>query len=332
MVADPWPRTITKTRADQQAEAEAEAAERWRQPGPSQSAPPAATAERATPGEEFTDAARRVWISRGVAGMAAAGCATWLAKVLLAPSPLAPAAVGLIAGGLTLVLPRVGWLALTAAAAATAISEGQPGVALLIAIAMLVPVVLMVLRPTAWPLAAGAPALGVLGLAGAWPALAGRAGTPWRRAALGAAGWIFLVLATPLAGRVLYLPPISGIPPPTAWGGSAFDAFHQVLVPIVTSGALAPVPVWALGAAVLPWLVRGRSLAWTWRRRSCGAHSWSRPRRPRSRRRAGTAALGAAPSATLGAVAAAAVALAPSALAAWRGRSRLAGGSQPGFP
>jgi hypothetical protein len=197
---------------------------------------------------------------------------------------------------------------------------------------MLVPALLMVLRPTAWPLAAGAPALGVLGLAGAWPALAARAGTPWRRAALAAAGWIFLVLVTPLAGHVLYLPPIAGVPPPTAWAGSPYDTFHQVFVPIVTSGALAPVPVWALGAAVLPWLVRGRSLAWD----VLAAVMWSAflvsATAAAVSAAHGHGGLQAAPSATLGAVAAAAVALAPSALSAWRARTRLAGGSEAGFP
>jgi hypothetical protein len=292
VVVDPWPRTVTGTPAGQEPE------DRWREQSPTSSAAPAAAPAASEPEDELSPAARRLWVSRGLAGMAAAGCATWLANVPLAPSPLAPAAVGLMAGGLTLVLPRLGWLALTAAAGATAVSQGRPGLALLILIAMLVPALLMVLRPTAWPLAAGAPALGVLGLAGAWPALAARAGTPWRRAALAAAGWIFLVLVTPLAGHVLYLPPIAGVPPPTAWAGSPYDTFHQVFVPIVTSGALAPVPVWALGAAVLPWLVRGRSLAWD----------------------------------VLAAVAAAAVALAPSALSAWRARTRLAGGSEAGFP
>jgi hypothetical protein len=34
-----------------------------------------------------------------------------------------------------------------------------------------------------------------------------------------------------------------------------------VLAPLVSSGALAPALVWAGAAAVLPWVVRGRSLA-----------------------------------------------------------------------
>ena len=103
-------------------------------------------------------------------------------------------------------------------------------------------------------------------------------------------------------------------------------------MPIVTSGALAPLPVWAVGAAVLPWLVRGRSLAldllaavmWTAFVVSATATAISAVHTH--------GGLSAAPTATLGAVAAAAVALAPSALGAWRARGRVAAGSEPGFP
>jgi hypothetical protein len=38
-------------------------------------------------------------------------------------------------------------------------------------------------------------------------------------------------------------------------------AVHDVLVPVITSGVLAGAVVWAIAAAALPWLLRGRSLA-----------------------------------------------------------------------
>ncbi len=328
VVTDAWPRTKTVTSGSPGAADE----DVWRdrpqvrsQPSAAQAAAPAASAE--------SDAAeRRLWVSRGLAGIAAAGCATWLAKVPLAPAPLAPAAAGLIAGGLTLLLPRIGWLTLAAAAAAAAISESSPGIALLILIAMLVPVALMILRPTAWALAAGAPALGLAGLGGAWPALAGRAGTAWRRGALAAAGWVFLLLATPLGGRVLYLPTIVPVPPPARWAGSLYETVHQVLLPIATSGAVAGALPWALGAAVLPWLVRGRSLVVD----LLAAVVWSAVVVVATTAAVaavhGGGTVRAAPSATLGAVVAAAAALAPTALAAWRSRGLAAGGSRPGFP
>ncbi|MDQ6836421.1 MAG: hypothetical protein M3016_09570, partial [Actinomycetota bacterium] len=130
----------------------------------------------------------------------------------------------------------------------------------LIVLAALVPCVLVPWRATTWPLAGAAIALGVAGVAGAWPAVAGRAGSAWRRAALGASGWIWLLLAGPLAGHGLYLNWLPGSPT-AAWDGSLSATWTQVLVGLVRSGALAPAVVWAVAAAVLPWIVRGRSLA-----------------------------------------------------------------------
>jgi hypothetical protein len=70
----------------------------------------------------------------------------------------------------------------------------------------------------------------------------------WARAALGAAGLWWLLLAEPLLDRELAV----GTPP-----GSAGD----VLETLATSGVLLLAPLWAAAAVVLPWLVRGRSLA-----------------------------------------------------------------------
>src|ERR1700751_5920649 len=40
------------------------------------------------------------------------------------------------------------------------------------------------------------------------------------------------------------------------WTGSLSDAMHAILAPAVRSGVVAPALVWAVGAAVLPWLGR----------------------------------------------------------------------------
>jgi serine/threonine protein kinase len=273
----------------------------------------------------------QVWIARGLAALGAAATAAWLAVVALSPAPAPPFALAAVAGGLTLLLPRVGWLTLGAAACAIAAAQDHPGTAVVIAIAALIPVLLLIRRPTAWPLAAGAPALGLLGLAGAWPALAGRATTVWRRAALGFTGWIWLVLAAPVANRVFYLPLLPGTPALRDWAGSPHETVHQVLTPMLTSGALAPAPLWALAAAVLPWLVRRRSLALD----TIRAVVWSAVL-VSATGVAVTAAHGggglrAAPGATVGAVVGAAIALTPSAAAAWRSRGGLEGGSEAGF-
>jgi serine/threonine protein kinase len=272
-----------------------------------------------------------VWISRGLAALAAGIAAAWLAIVPLSPVPAPPFALAGLAAVLTLLLPRIGWLTLGAAACATAVAQDQPGAAILIATAVLTPVILLIRRPTAWPLAVGAPALGLLGLAGAWPALAGRATTVWQRAALGFSGWIWLVLAAPLADRVFYLPRIPGIPPPTDWAGSPDQTIHHVLTPVLSSGALAPAPVWALAAAVLPWLVRCRSLPLD----TIRAVVWSAVLVSATGVAViaahGSGGLRAAPSATVGAVVGAVIALAPSVAAAWRTRGSLEGGSAAGF-
>jgi len=197
-------------------------------------------------------------LTRGAAAAATGALTAWLASTALAGPLVPPAVAGLVAAAAVLLLPRLGWAAVLLALSATAAAQGRPGAALTVLAAMLLPVVLLPMQPTLWPLAAGAPALGLIGvagLAGAWPALAGRAATPWRRAALAAVGWAWLLLAAPLAGRALYLPQ-TGVPP--QWTSSLSDGIHGVLVPILQSGALAPALVWAIGAAVLPWLVRGR--------------------------------------------------------------------------
>jgi len=92
-----------------------------------------------------------------------------------------------------------------------------------------------------WSVPAAAPLLGLAGLAGAYPAVAGAARGAWTRAALGAAGLWWLLLAEPLLDRDLALGTLPGdLPDPVA---------------------LALAPLWALAALVLPWLVRGRALA-----------------------------------------------------------------------
>jgi hypothetical protein len=197
---------------------------------------------------------------------------------------------------------------------------------------MLLPVVLLMRRPAAWPLAVGAPALGLLGIAGAWPALAARSGTAWRRAALGLTGWIWLLLVAPFAGQGLYVTTIAGVTPRTAWAGSPYEALHQVLASIVRSGALAPAPLWALAALALPWLVRGRSLplnlvrvaiwsavlVWATAAALAAAHPRGGPH--------------VVSTAWLGAAVGAGIALAPSALGAWRSGHGLGGRSEAGLP
>lgn len=200
------------------------------------------------------------WPPRALAAVGAAALAVWVTLTALGPSPVPPAGVGLLAGAAVLLLPRLGWGALTIALAVLATSQHLPGAAAVIAVALLLPVVLSPAAATTWPLSAGAPALGLVGLAGAWPAVAARATTPWRRAALGAVGWLWVLLASAIAGKALYLPLVRGVPPPHAWMSSLSTTLDHLLRPEISAGVLAPAIVWALGAVTLPWLIRGGSL------------------------------------------------------------------------
>jgi eukaryotic-like serine/threonine-protein kinase len=260
------------------------------------------------------------WPERGLAAAVAAVAAAWVSAHALAPSPVPPMVGALIAGSVVLALPRIGWLAISFAAVSTAAAQHHPGIALLLLLATLVPPVLLPRSGWCWPLAAAAPGLGMLGLAGAWPALAARARSTWRRAGLGATGWLWLILAGEIAGQALYLPAAPGTAPHDVFIGSLSQTTQHVLGPLVRSGALLAAPVWALGAVTLPYLVRGRSLIGDVLR----AIAWATALLAMTGlalASGGSHAVTAPPSAIIGALASIVVALAPSALTAFRGTS-----------
>jgi hypothetical protein len=265
-----------------------------------------------------------VWTTRALGAVTAGAFAAWTTTKLPGAGLALPAtAVALIGGLAVLLLPRLGWGALAVALCVIALGRHDPGASLVIAIAALLPVALAPLRPAAWPLSAAAPALGMIGLAGAWPAFASRARGMVQRAVLGAVGWVWLLLAGQLSGRVLYLPHVPGIPVPGAWTGSLHQTTTHLLATDVSSGVLIPALVWALGAMVAPWLIRGHGLALDGFRVMVWATLLV----------CGTSAavlvvhrsdvVGAAPTAILGAAAGVAVALTPSLLAQWRHAPRL---------
>ena len=124
-----------------------------------------------------------------------------------------------------------------------------------------------------------APLLGLATIAGAYPALAGRAQGWFTRAALGALGAWWALLAAPLLGRAMLVEdrPERGRPQRADPGdgfqtvrhpgagracpASVDEAVDLVLRPLFESGVLLYVALWAVAAAVLPWIVRGRWLA-----------------------------------------------------------------------
>jgi hypothetical protein len=161
-------------------------------------------------------------------------------------------------------LPRAVWVVVTGALVAWQALAGRPGLALL-AFAALVPLLLACGDRGASRLGAGwlacamAPALGLIGLAGAFPAIAGQA-SRWReRAALGALGYWWLALAEPLLGRDLWLRAPAGTPARGAWEGSIAVSADRVISPLLVLGVLLGALLWGVGATLLPWIVRGRS-------------------------------------------------------------------------
>jgi hypothetical protein len=165
-----------------------------------------------------------------------------------------------------LALPRALWLACALAAIAWQGWVGRPGVALLL-FAATVPLAAIPAQRSSGRVGAGwlgcllAPMLGLAGLAGAFPAIAGQAARLSSRAAFGALGYWWLILAEPLLARRLWL----GLPPdaPThaAWEGSVGSTATHVLVPMLSVGVLLGAMLWASAAVVLPWIVRGRGAA-----------------------------------------------------------------------
>jgi serine/threonine protein kinase len=163
-------------------------------------------------------------------------------------------------------LPRGLWLAGAVLLVGWQAALGRSGVALL-AFAALLPLVVLPADSGSsrlgvrWLASGMAAVLGLAGLAGAFPAIAGQA-SRWRdRAALGALGYWWLTLAGPLLDRRLWLAQPHGMPPRSTWEASLSLTATHVIGPLLALGVLLGALLWALGAAVLPWIVRGRSAA-----------------------------------------------------------------------
>jgi hypothetical protein len=191
-------------------------------------------------------------LPRGVARAGAALLAGGLAAAALGwvGRPVLPALAAVVAVAL---LPRVGWL-LTATALIALLSTEQPGAAVLVAAAALPVPLALRHEGTTWSVPALAPLLGLATVAGAFPALAGRAPRPLTRLALGALGaWWALLAASPAGIAIL------GARTPLPLDADA--ALDDVVSPILSSGALLYAALWGLAALLLPWMVRGRWLA-----------------------------------------------------------------------
>jgi len=163
-------------------------------------------------------------------------------------------------------LPRAVWLVGALALIVWQLSTGHPGIALLAFAALLA----LAVAPAdgasghvgaGWLICALAPVFGLAGLAGAFPAIAGQA-SRWRdRVWLAALGYWWLALAGALFERRLWLVEPAQLPARAAWEGSLSTTATHVIEPLLVLGTLLGALLWALAAAVLPWIVRGRSAA-----------------------------------------------------------------------
>src|SRR3954452_11317470 len=174
--------------------------------------------------------------------------------------PLAAAGVACLAVAM---FPRIGWIAAAAGVCGWLASPGadRPGTALVLAAALAPTPLLLPRAGKLWSVPVLAPLLGTIALAPAYVAVAGLARTPWRRAGLGAAGFLWLAMGEVLTGKSFLFGIPDGVAPAFDWRGSAGDAVDNALSPLLSSPAVAPIAVFAAFAVVLPVVVRGRWLA-----------------------------------------------------------------------
>jgi hypothetical protein len=199
------------------------------------------------------------WLERAGAAVGA-GVLVLLALELLGPTPPAsPAAIAGIAALAALVFPRIGWL-VAAAGMIGWLGADQPGMAL-VALATIAATPLLLPRAGAlWSVPALAPALGAIGLAPMYIAVAAFAPTMRRRAGLAAAGFLWLVGAEVITGKALLYGAADSTMARETWEGSISKAAQHALWPTLTTPVLAPILVFAAFAVLLRFAVRGRSL------------------------------------------------------------------------
>ncbi len=181
-----------------------------------------------------------------------------------------PVLLAAVALAVTL-LPRLAWLACLAGVAGWLTARGHAGLAVVVTAAALPCPVLLRRGGPAWSVPALAATLGLVGLAGVYPALAGQARGWVRRAALGGLGFWWLTLVEARRGTRLWLGAPLSVSPADAWDGSPAAAVLHLVAPLLNASVLAGAGVWAVVAAALPWLVRGRSFGLD----AVGAAAWA---------------------------------------------------------
>jgi eukaryotic-like serine/threonine-protein kinase len=198
--------------------------------------------------------------ARAVAAVAA-GLLVFLALHLLGPAaPVAPIAAGGVAALAVALVPRIGWLA-AAVGVVGWLGASEPGTALVLAVAAAAVPLLLFRAGALWSVPALGPAIGAIGLGPAYVAVAGMGSrSAWRRAGLGAAGFLWLAAAEVITGRSLLYGVADGTEPRAHWDGSLAHAAEHAIYPAISGPALLPAVVFAAFAVLLPFAVRGRNL------------------------------------------------------------------------
>jgi len=222
---------------------------------------PGVLGRRAAPGTR--EPVSHGFAGRVGAGLLAGGVVLGLLETLgRDPSFSTPAAAGAAALGVAL-LPRIAWLLVAVGLCVWFVAPGadRQGIALVVGVAAL-PIPLLLTRgKLLWSVPVLAPLLGTIALAPLFVGAAALAPTPWRRAGLAAAGFLWLALGEVLTGMSLLFGVPDGTLPRADWEGSISAAVSDALAPLLSGPALAPALVWAAFALLLPLLVRGRWLA-----------------------------------------------------------------------
>jgi hypothetical protein len=224
--------------------------------------------EGALDADELREGARgrlRVGASgRLLAAGGAAALTFGVLEVLAAEGALVePEQAALLAGLLTGLLPRLGWLAtaITLCAWLAFPTSAREGMAVVLLIAC-VPVPLLLARaPSAWSLPALAPLLGAAGAGPAFAAAAGQATTWARRAALGAIGFLWLGLAEAAVEHPMMFGLAGDQRARDYWVHDGWRALAHGVLPLLGSPVMLCALAWGAFAAVLPALVRSRRLA-----------------------------------------------------------------------
>jgi hypothetical protein len=194
------------------------------------------------------------------AGVLAGGIVLALLGTLGPEPSFSPfAAAGATALGVVF-LPRIAWLLAAAGLCAWFVSPeaDRQGLALVLAAAALPVPILLPRGKLLWSVPVVAPLLGTIALAPMFVGAAALAPTPWRRAGLAIAGFLWLALGELVTGEDLLFGIPDGALPRADWEGSISAAASDALAPLLSGPALAPAVVWAAFALVLPLLLRGR--------------------------------------------------------------------------